>query len=149
MSERGAAPGRGFEISVEEDHVRVRAEPGSVVGADGLVAALEELFRLPAYRSEKTAVLWDFRGCETDLRYETMRKVSEFVNAHYDPGWSHRFTALVVDRAVSYGMARMYEAMIDLLPIEVQVFRVIEAARAWLAAKVAAAADGASRGELR
>jgi hypothetical protein len=74
-----------------------------------------------------------------------MERVSQFMDSHYDPSWSHRFTALVADTEAVYGIARMYEALVDLVPIEVGVFREIEQAQAWLREKVADAAAGPSR----
>jgi hypothetical protein len=139
MGEPGAPPGKGFEISVEDDHVLVRANPARVVSADVMLSILHELFGLAAYRSENAALLLDFRGCETDLRYDTVEEIGRFVSSHFDPSWSHRFTALVADAEVLYGMARMYEALTERVPTESQVFRELEQAREWLKEKVAAA----------
>ncbi len=148
MDAPGVPAGAGFEISVEDDYVLARADPGRVLSAERVVSALQELFSLVAYRSEKTADIWDLRRCETDLRYDSVEKISQFMHANYDASWSHRFTAIVADTEVMYGMARMYEALIARIPIEIEVFREMEQAQAWLRAKLAEAAAEAFRGDV-
>ena len=121
-----------FEIMVEDDWVQVKARPDLVVTTDVIVSMLKELYSLEAYRSEKTAGLWDFRGCKSDLSYEKIDKIRQYVAVHYDPNWSHTKTAIVADKDLIYGLSRTYEMMTDNIPTEVNIFRNMEDAQNWL-----------------
>ena len=127
----------GYEIHVEDDYVLLRVEPGAQVHADLLVEMLRELYALEAYRAEKKAGLWDFRGVDPEIRFEGMMAVKDFIAERYDPSWTHQYTAIVADGDVLYGLARMYESMTDDLPTELRIFRQKEEAVAWVKKQVA------------
>jgi hypothetical protein len=127
---------KGFEISVEKDYILLRVEPGRTVTVDRLLGMLGEAYSLKAYRSESRTGLWDFRGCSSDLHLEGMTKIRDYVTSHYDPSWSVRFTALVGEGDLLYGLARMYEGLADRVPTILKVFRDFDEAAEWLRKKV-------------
>ena len=124
--------GKDFEILVEDDWVLIRVRPNSVVTTDFLISILNELYSLEAYRSEKAAGLWDFRGCDSDLNFKKFEEIKSYISLHYNPNWSHAFTAIVADEDLTYGLSRMYEIMTDDMPITTNVFRDMDAAQKWL-----------------
>ena len=124
--------GEDFEIIVEDDWVRIQTRPNSVVTIDVILSMLKELYSLEAYRSEKTAGLWDFRGCTSDLNYKKIEQIKQYITDHYDPSWSHTITAIVADRDLIYGLSRMYEIITEHIPTKVNIFRDMEEAQNWL-----------------
>lgn len=121
-----------YEIIVEDDWIRIRVRPNSVVTSDLILSILQELYSLEAYRSEKIAGLWDLRGCSSDLNYEKLQKITSYIALHYDSSWSHTYTAIVADEDLIYGLSRMYEMMTDDLPTITRIFRNIDDAQKWL-----------------
>lgn len=121
-----------FKIIVEEDWIRIRVRPNSVVTNDLIISILKKLYSLEAYRSEKAAGLWDFRGCQSDLNYEKFIKIRNYISLHYDSSWSHTYTAIVADKDLTYGLSRMYEMMSDDVPTIIHIFRDIDDAKKWL-----------------
>ena len=129
-----------YEI-VEEDHfVSMRVLPGKTITADLILSMLADLYSREAYRSETEGGLWVFADCPVDMSYPDMQRIMEFIKTHYDPNWSHRYTAMVVDKDTQYGFARMYDAMADQVPTEVEIFREEQPARDWLRSKAGGSA---------
>lgn len=124
--------GKNFEIIIEDDWIRIRVRPDTVVTNDLIISILKELYSLEAYRSEKVAGLWDFRGCGTDLDYDKLREVRDYIVLHYNPGWSHTYTAIVADGDLNYGLARMYEIMTEDVTTTKNIFRDMDEAQKWL-----------------
>ena len=124
--------GKDFEIIVEDNWVRIRVRPDSIVTNDLILSILKELYSLEAYRSEKAAGLWDFRGCKSDLNHEKFDKIISYINRNYNSSWSHTYTAIVADEDLIYGLSRMYEMMTDKVPTYRKVFRDIDKAQKWL-----------------
>ena len=124
--------GEVFEIIVEIDWVRIRVQAGSVVTNDLIITILKKLYSMEAYRSEKVAGLWDFRGCKSDLNYDKFQKIKYYITHHYDPSWSHTYTAIVADEDLIYGLSRMYEIVAEDVPTNKKIFRNIEDAQNWL-----------------
>ena len=123
---------KDFEIIVEDDWIRIKARPNSILTIDVILSMLKELYSLKAYRSEKTAGLWDFRGCKSDVNYEGMKKLIHYITIHYDPNWSHTTTAIVADEDLIYGLSRMYEIMTENIPTKIYIFKDMEEAQNWL-----------------
>ncbi len=127
---------KGFKISVEKDYILLRVEPGRTVTVELLLAMLGEAYSLQAYQSESRTGLWDFRRCNSDLHLEGMTKIRDYVTSHYDPSWSVKFTALVGEGDLLYGLARMYEGLAERVPTALRVFRDFDEAAEWLRKKL-------------
>jgi hypothetical protein len=123
---------KNFEITVEDDWVRIRVMPDSVVTSDLILSILKKLYSLEAYRSEKVAGLWDFRGCRSDLNYEQIEQIEKYIDLKYDSSWSHKYTAIVADEDLIFGLSRTYEMMTDNVPTITNVFRDMDEAQKWL-----------------
>ena len=123
---------KDYEITVEDDWVRVNVKNGILVTADFIIQALRELYSMEAYQTEKCAGLWDFRGCNTDIKYDSMMKIKKFIDNNYDPDWSHSITAFVVDHDLLYGLSRMYEIISEDLPTTVSIFKNMDEAQDWI-----------------
>ena len=121
-----------FAIIVEEDWIRVRVGPDCCVTSELIFSILKELYSLEAYRSEKIAGLWDFRGCHSDIDYEKMDIITNYISLHYDSNWSHTYTAIVADEDLIYGLSRMYEMMTSHMPTITHIFRDMDDAKQWL-----------------
>ena len=132
MNRPGEDVGKDFEIIVEDDWVRIRVRPDSVITNDLILSILEELYAMEVYRSEKAAGLWDFRGCRSDLNYKKFGKVTDYIDLHYESSWSHTYTAIVADGDLNYGLARMYEILTDDVPTKTSIFRDMDEAQKWL-----------------
>ena len=123
---------KDYEIIVEDDWVRVNVKNGILVTADFLIQALRELYSMEAYQTDKSAGLWDFRGCITDIKYESMMEIKRFIDNNYDPDWSHSISAFVVDDDLLYGLSRMYEMISEDLPTTVNIFKNMDEAQDWI-----------------
>jgi hypothetical protein len=97
-----------------------------------LIEALSRTYADSEYEPG-ACVLWDVTGAELHLfSRQDIRKIAEFVagNRKAPPGAR---SALVVGRALDFGLARMYEQMlVASTDVSVMVFRDIDEARAWL-----------------
>lgn len=124
-----------FDIEVKDAYILVRPHPGTVVNQELMVAMFHQLRALEAYRQDKEADLWDFRGCDTDLHYEDIARLMDDVRAGYDPHWTHERTAVVVDADLLYGLSRVYQALVSEFPIDIEIFRDVDRAVAWLESK--------------
>lgn len=73
----------------------------------------------------------DARGATTDLTAEQVRSLVLLTDALLRRG---RFgaLALVTDNEVAFGMARMYQILVEALPVEIAVFRELADALTWL-----------------
>ena len=123
---------KDYEIIVEDDWVRVNVKNDILVTADFIIQVLRELYSMEAYQNDKAAGLWDFRGCITDIKYDSMMKIKRFIDNNYDPDWSHSITAFVVDHDLLYGLSRMYEIISEDLPTTVSIFKNIDEAQDWI-----------------
>lgn len=116
---------------------RIDAEAGIIhtilsgeVGASDIIEAIEALFRHPDYRPGMIG-LADLRSYTWRAETSDIKRIAQFMIANGDTIGRSR-TAIVVSDDYSYGMSRMYEAFADASPIEVDVFRDMDEAVAWL-----------------
>lgn len=123
---------KDFIINVEESWVRIQARRGMVVSADQLISTLKELYSMDAYRDEKWGSLWDFRGCKSDLNYDKVQTVKNYMEGHFNKAWKHKITAFVVDQDLLYGLARMYEMVAGQIPTAIRIFKDMDQAETWL-----------------
>ncbi|MGD9161675.1 MAG: hypothetical protein PVG39_24910 [Desulfobacteraceae bacterium] len=78
-------------------------------------------------------VLIDLR--ETDSRPrnpDTLRQFAGFVSEYFNNSAVPPKVAIVAPKALTFGLARMYQAYTDTVPWDLVVFRAIDAALAWL-----------------
>jgi len=127
---------KDFEIIVEDNWVRLRAQKGVFISTDLLLSTLEGLHSTEAYQNDKKGSLWDFRGCSSDLNFEKMNVIKKYIETHYNADWSHRFTAFVVDHDLLYGLARMYEMIAEKIPTTIHIFKDMDQAENWLCEEI-------------
>ena len=98
-----------------------------------LVGALEEVYGADDFDPDQD-VVWDVRDADlTAFSSGDIRRVTDLVRENWGTSSSSR-AALVVSRDVDFGLARMYEQLLDTGSSgEVRVFRDYEEAVAWLA----------------
>ncbi len=123
---------KGYEIIEEDDWIRVSLKKCKSVTADFIIRILRELYSMEAYRADKIAGLWDFRGCTTDIRYDSMMKIKKYIDSSYNQNWSHSISAFVVDSNLLYGLSRMYEIMSADLPTTLRIFKDMDEAENWI-----------------
>lgn len=121
-----------FEIIVEDNWVRIRFRSGAFVTNNLIISILKKLYSMDAYRSGKGAGLWNFRGCKGDLDYDKIQGIKYYITRHYDPSWSHTYTAIVADEDLSYGLSRTYEIVTDDVATNKKIFRDMDDAQNWL-----------------
>jgi hypothetical protein len=124
--------GKNYEIIEEDNWIRIRVKSNTMITADLITRILGELYSMNAYRADKIAGLWDFRGCMTDINYESMMSIKKYIDMSYDPNWSHSITAFVVDHDLLYGLSRMYELISDDLPTTLKIFKDMNNAENWI-----------------
>ena len=121
-----------FIITRKGDVFHVAFPPGSIFGPELALKAIQREIELDDGEGKND--IWDFRGCHIDgtLMYNAVIGIVSHVKALREGHW-HRKTAIIVDQDFQFGMARMYGALVEGLPFEVQVFRDEQEALAWLA----------------
>jgi hypothetical protein len=78
-------------------------------------------------------LLVDLREADSSERSaDVLHEFADFVRAAHNSLTTHPKVAVVAPKDLSFGLARMYEAFTDSVPWDFTVFRVIEAALAWL-----------------
>lgn len=121
-------------------HFRASRELGlCVVEFEGVVTA-EEFERLldplvddPVYTTMPMTLVDTTEALRVAAPSEVVRRFARRIEAHVDEhveGLSR--LALVATRAEFFGLSRMYEMLRGQSPVEMQVFRSLEAAEAWL-----------------
>jgi len=97
-----------------------------------LADSLTNLYQDPDFDKSLNA-LWDLRGADVSaFSADHVRQIADLVAKEW--GRNEKFrTALVVSEDFSYGMARMYELLLDSkMSSQIKIFRNITAAREWL-----------------
>lgn len=120
-------------ITHEIDTARsfVFAEIRGEVSEEDVIAWVEELLRELAGSTRIGGVV-DVRHVTTfEISGETIRYLVEMVAKNEFIFAGSRW-AFVAEQEVVYGMTRMYQLMRDAAPYELEPFRTIEEARAWL-----------------
>jgi len=78
-------------------------------------------------------VLVDLRKTESSVRSSTaLKKLADFMRRQYINSTTRPKIAVVAPEDISFGLARMYEVFSDDVPWDFVVFRVADAALAWL-----------------
>ena len=75
--------------------------------------------------------LFDLREATIDWHSDSVRELAHWVGANRPPGEGR--TAILVAYDLHFGLARMYEMLSSDVPVEIVVFRDLEAATVWLA----------------
>ena len=116
----------------KEKGIRFHVCTGTV-DCDDIMQSLSEVYRDENYDHALHA-LWDFRDCSGDLSAEAMQEIIAHARKSRSVPGQGRI-ALVVNRDLEYGLARMYEMLSELeLPRQLMVFKDYETALAWIRA---------------
>jgi hypothetical protein len=118
-----------FKIVVGSHLVRVLGSPQPTI--DSLISVVTE-FLDPPDHSPGMSSIWDFRG--SDLSLLTAEDLGRLQGIHSAStiGMPQRKTAIVVDRELSFGIARMYEMMLTDPQVSTRVFRSMPEAEEWV-----------------
>jgi hypothetical protein len=97
-----------------------------------LMEELESIYSDPKFQADQSS-LWDLRKASTKrFTAPEVRKVVSLVSRYWGAEGSPR-SALVVSTDLDFGMARMYEMLLEAeMGPSVKVFRDIEAAELWV-----------------
>jgi len=89
------------------------------------------------YEGELTQkVLWDFRNASLDeISSNHIERILNYVQQHAEKRAGGK-TAILVSKELEYGLSRMIQTLSEFksIPLEVEIFRSIEAAFEWLEA---------------
>lgn len=116
------------KLTTDPDTGILTIQPTDEFGADEVERFLRALYR-SASKSAPPAMLWDLSGVSLAPPVD-VQSITSFVR-RYRPN-TPGCTAVVADKDVVYGLARMGQAYLDDLPFEFHVFRSRDDALAWL-----------------
>jgi hypothetical protein len=99
---------------------------------EDILEALQAIYALPDYRADAN-VLWDLREAELEgFSKGAVHYLANFVGKNWVKQETTR-AALVVARDVDYGLARMYEQLLQTQNVgQVMIFRDVDEAMDWL-----------------
>jgi hypothetical protein len=134
-----------YEISWGGDPEDACVTSRGEASLEGFYAWAQEGLSDPRYR-EGMSVVVDHR--ELDWSHISLKDVQERIELFErdSPRFGRIRTAMVMRATVDFGLARMYQAYVELQPdlqIEIGVFTSIEAAREWIRERKAADAGAA------
>ena len=121
----------GYRFEIDQTRNLIRETWTGPVGLNDYETAIAQLARHPDYREGMDSIT-DYRDAEIKLSYDAMRTLASRSAA--TEKWGR--VAIVVSRNVEYGLARMYEEMIEFHNGHIKEFRIfnsIEEAERWLA----------------
>ena len=118
-----------FQISKERAVVTGRGD----LTASDLVEAAAQVYGDPQFRPGMSTLL-DVRGACPAVTGDEVRMIVSFVSRNLEERGKGS-CAIVTDRSVDYGMARMGQVLMEALGIELMVFRELEDAERWLDGK--------------
>jgi len=111
------------------DDLLVRTLKGEVT-PDEIIDSMEASMKHPDYRPGMASLI-DLRELVSDSSSADIREFGEFLIAHADAVEGMR-AAVVVSRAVDYGMTRMLQAIAESPQFNIALFYDIDEARQWL-----------------
>lgn len=101
-------------------------------GPDDVKHILDGLISHPDFKKDMN-VVWDFRQvADINFTVDELRKIvahTEGYLAHRSPGYK---LAMVSDDDLIFGLARMFMAYCEHLPIKITILRTLEAAMEWV-----------------
>jgi hypothetical protein len=103
-----------------------------VVPDDEFLSSYRTLFGDPQYQKSFN-MLVDLRRADSSARSpDTLRQLAEFVRQLFGDAEEGPKVAVVAPEDISFGLARMYEALSDTVPWDFKVFRDVKVALPWL-----------------
>lgn len=122
-----------IERHIDPDSGRITLTASGPTRFEDLKVALKGVTEAPDFRPGAD-IIWDFRNVESEaLTADQLREMVAFVAGIADVRGINYKVAIVVERNVDFGLARMYEVFADELPCELRVFRDLEEAVDWMA----------------
>jgi hypothetical protein len=127
-------PAKDWRISLERGVALVQFAGGATINAELIKSAYNHLISHPEkYRSSNA--VWDFRNIVVGptMGYREISEVVNHLQRLRPTYWQHSKSAVVVENKVSYGLCRMYGALMDgKLDFELKIFENdLDAAIAW------------------
>ena len=119
-------------ITVDPDHEKFTVTTEGEGSADGIIAFLKDIVGHPQWQPGND-ILLDHRNLRLEkIKMDGIEKVSFFFKTIGGKLGNGRL-ALVMHRDIDFGIARTWEILTaDDVDIEIEVFRSIDAAQAWL-----------------
>jgi len=120
-----------FELTVKSGYFLVRCY--GIVSPDDLVAMVQRAIEVESVHPDGIDRIADFRDVEVfNIQYAT---VSDFAKARRQQAFPRTVkSAIVADRPVAVGFARMYQTILNHPQIELCIFSTMEEAVAWVTA---------------
>jgi hypothetical protein len=121
-----------LEVSIDTGKDLVTRIGRGLVTADEFVESLEDVVGSPEYHPGMKS-LTDLRDTSHELVAEDIRRIAENLVTNRERHVDAK-AAIVVSKAVSYGMSRMLQIHLDLegMPLAFSVFYDMDEAREWL-----------------
>lgn len=121
-----------WTIESKPGFVLVRFECDTSISPELIMRVIRELYGKEPVPFELD--LWDFRECaiSPNLNYETIAAMVFQIKRKLNLERSYHKTAIVVDNAAAYGLARIYQALSPELDRETMVFESLAEAEAWI-----------------
>ncbi len=125
-----------WKIVLKADYVLVDFDDDIAISPELVIRIIKEIRVLDPERTRPD--LWDFSGCRIspNLNYETISNMVQTLKTNFKMERPFHKTALVVNSAAGFGMARIYQSLSSELNREVMVFNDVEQARTWITQKI-------------
>jgi hypothetical protein len=118
-----------FQVSVDPVRRRITFHYQEAQTIEDWLAAMDRALAHPDYRAGFD-VLVDRRGGIVPSSTSFIHTLADYVRAHHE---LHGIRwAAVVDQPATYGMARMWEALVEDVGLETHIFRSLDEAEQWL-----------------
>jgi hypothetical protein len=109
---------------------------GEVDLLPAIKTAADDMLHDPDFRPGADA-LWDLRKAEMrHLSTEDILSLVSFIKGHQQERGAGYKVAIVVERDLLFGGARMFEAFSDTVPFSCRVFRDLDEAQGWISGKL-------------
>jgi hypothetical protein len=119
-----------IDIHIDKAESLLRRTVTGSVTAEEVIAEFESTLRHPDYLLGMDSIT-DLRGNTHQATGEDMRRIADWLLEHCDALHGAK-AAIVVSRAVSYGMMRMLQTHLDQAPVAVSLFYDLAEAEDWL-----------------
>lgn len=132
-----------IHVKIDRESHLIRTVIEGDVGAEEVFRSIERLIEDPAY-SPDLPMLSDHRAVGRPLSTEDAHQIAAKLRsiAKKGGGFEGSCWAAVTKKPASYGMIRMLSALLEDLPMEVEVFDSMEEAEVWLAKRTRARRRG-------
>ncbi|MFA5260988.1 MAG: hypothetical protein WC450_07170 [Candidatus Omnitrophota bacterium] len=123
---------KNYNVTLKAGYILVKFEEHAVLTYEGLIHAVDEETALPEY--VKVGSLWDFRTATVskDFSYKTVMDMVNYLKRKATPEWISKRVSLLHDGQVVFGMLKMFQILVEDMPVKFKLFLEEEEAVRWV-----------------